>query len=165
MDAVMSFGFSADFAVWLRHQSPFASRNPVGGGRRKAGHGALASAEMRRPLFIGFATLTLAAAGCGSTAEPTSLDIDTQMGYAVIVEQLPDRISIGFNTNRDAAAGEAYDVTQAVWRVGDGPWNEPPVTCLSKGQRVQLGVTMVENETRPGLLMERVVWLVCLPPS
>jgi hypothetical protein len=24
---------------------------------------------------------------------------------------------------------------------------------------------MVENETRPGLLMERVVWLVCLPPS
>lgn len=119
---------------------------------------------MRRPLIIGLATLTLVAAGCGRTAEPTSLDIDTQMGYAVIVEQLPGRISIGFNTNRDAPAGEAYDVTQAVWRVGDGPWNEPPVSCLSKGQRVELGVTMVENEARPGLLMERVVWLVCLAP-
>jgi len=115
-------------------------------------------------LLAAIAATALVASGCGGGDAPTTLEIDTRIGYAVIVEELPDRISIGFNTNRDATAGEAYDVSQAIWRVGDGPWNQPPVTCLGRGQRVELGTTMVEDETRPGLLMERVVWVVCLSP-
>ena len=109
--------------------------------------------------------LTLALAACAADATDASLDIETRTGYAVIVEETGDTLSIGFNADRDAAAGEAFDVTQAVWRVGEGPWNEPPVTCLGRGQRVQLGITQVENESRPGLLKERVVWLVCLAPE
>jgi len=121
---------------------------------------------MRRTIAIGIVAcgVTLAACG-GNIAADASLDIETKTGYAVIVEQIADQISIGFSTDRDAVAGEAYDVAQAIWRVEEGPWNEPPVSCLGRGQRVQLGITMVENEGRPGLLMERVVWLVCLAPE
>ncbi|MEX1207672.1 MAG: hypothetical protein WD652_03365 [Acidimicrobiia bacterium] len=108
--------------------------------------------------------LVIVAAACGGDAGSTPLEIESTVGYAVIVEQVGEQISIGLNSDRDATAGQAYDVTQAIWRVGDGPWNEPPATCVGRGQRVELGVTMVENETRPGLLMERVVWLVCLAP-
>lgn len=109
--------------------------------------------------------LALASGACAADATGTSLDIETRTGYAVIVEETAGSLSIGFNADRDAAAGEAFDVTQAVWRVGEGPWNEPPVSCLGRGQRVRLGITQVENEARPGLLKERVVWLVCLDPE
>jgi len=119
---------------------------------------------MRRPLPIAWLIVVIGAGACGGDASVTMLDIDTKTGYAVIVERLADRVAIGFNTNRDAAAGEEYEVTQAIWRVDDGPWREPPATCVAKGQRVELGITMVENEARPGLLMERVVWVVCLGP-
>ncbi len=119
---------------------------------------------MRRLIVIALALLTISAAACtGST--PVSLDITTKTGYVVVVEQAGDSLSIGFSDNRDAAAGQPYEVTDAVWRVADGPWLEPPVTCLGKGQRVELGIAQVENAARPGLLEERVVWLVCLPPE
>ena len=119
---------------------------------------------MRR---IGLALIALAlfVAACAAEAGDTSLEIETRTGYAVIVEETADALSIGFSADRDAAAGEAFDVTQSVWRIDDGPWNEPPVTCLGRGQRVQLGIAQVENESRPGLLKERVVWLVCLAPE
>jgi hypothetical protein len=121
---------------------------------------------MRRTIGIGILACGATLAACGGDTVPdASLDIETKTGYAVIVEQIADQISIGFSADRDAAAGEAYDVAQAIWRVGEGPWNEPPVSCLGRGQRIQLGITMVENESRPGLLMERVVWLVCLEPE
>ncbi|HSM02469.1 MAG TPA: hypothetical protein VK960_08560 [Acidimicrobiia bacterium] len=120
---------------------------------------------MRRPTVLGLIVLGLVAAACGGDTGPASLDVETKTGYAVIVEETGASLSIGFSTDRDAAAGEAYDVTQAVWRVGEGPWTEPPVSCLGRGQRVQLGITMVEKENRPGLLEERVVWLVCLAPE
>jgi hypothetical protein len=71
---------------------------------------------------------------------------------------------IGFSADRNAASGEAFDITQAVWRQQDGPWNEPPVTCVGRGQRVELGVSQVQNESQPGLLMDRVVWIACLAP-
>lgn len=116
---------------------------------------------MRRLLALALVTVT---AACGGDAASTSLEIESTVGYAVIVEHVGEQISIGLNSDRDATSGEAYDVTEAIWRVADGPWNEPPATCVGRGQRVELGVTMVENETRPGLLMERVVWLVCLAP-
>jgi len=122
-------------------------------------------ADMRRPIVIGLMVVGLVASACGDDAGPASLDIETRTGYAVIVEETGSNISIGFNSDRDAPAGEAFDVTEAIWRVGEGPWNEPPVSCLGRGQRVQLGITMVENESRPGLLKERVVWLVCLAPD
>ena len=119
---------------------------------------------MRRTLTV-LALLGLFGGACAAEATDASLDIETRTGYAVIVEETADSLSIGFNADRDAPAGEAFDVTQAIWRVGDGPWNEPPVSCLGRGQRVQLGITQVENEARPGLLEERVVWLVCLAPE
>jgi hypothetical protein len=56
-------------------------------------------------------------------------------------------------------------VTESVWRIEDGPWIEPPVECLGKGQRIELGISQVENEQRPGLLKERVVWVACLAPE
>jgi hypothetical protein len=116
---------------------------------------------MRRLPAIG---LVVAIAACGGDAASPSLEIESTVGYAVIVDRVGEQISIGLSSDPNATAGEAYDVTQAIWRVADGPWNEPPATCLGLGHRVELGVTMVENETRPGLLMERVVWLVCLAP-
>lgn len=119
---------------------------------------------MRRSFAFALATLAVVAGACGADP-PTSLDVTSRSGYAVIVEDTGTELSIGFSTDRDAAAGQPYEVTDAVWRVGGGPWSEPPVTCLGKGQRVELGVAEVENEARPGLLIERVVWLVCLEPE
>jgi hypothetical protein len=119
---------------------------------------------MRRLAIVAVVVLGTVAASCGG-GTPVTLDITTKTGYAVIVEQTADSLSIGFSDNRDAAAGQPYEVTDAVWRIADGPWLEPPVTCLGKGQRVELGIAEVEAESRPGLLKERVVWLVCLPPE
>jgi len=87
------------------------------------------------------------------------------MGFAVIVDQTAGGIEIGFSADRDSESGEAFDVTDALWRIEDGPWNEPPASCIGKGQRLELGISSVQNETRPGLLKERVIWLSCLPPT
>lgn len=106
----------------------------------------------------------VAACGRGGEATGPDLSIERRIGYAVIVETRPDGTSIGFATDRDAAAGDEFEVTDAIWRIADGPWNEPPVGCLGKGQRVELGISRVENITRPGLLKDRVVWVACLAP-
>ena len=119
---------------------------------------------MSRQIAAAATLVALLLSACGSTT-PTSLDVTSRSGYAVIVEDTGTELSVGFSTDRDAAAGQPYEVTDAVWRVGGGPWIEPPVTCLSKGQRVELGIAEGGNESRPGLLIERVVWLVCLPPE
>lgn len=122
---------------------------------------------MRRLVLV-LALCAVFAGGCrgddGADTD-TTLEIESRTGYAVIVDNRGGEISIGFSNDRDAAAGEAFDVTESVWRIEEGPWIEPPATCLGKGQRVELGIAQVENEARPGLLNERVVWLVCLPPE
>lgn len=109
--------------------------------------------------------IVMGACGGDSPSTGPDLDIERRVGYAAIVEDRPDGQSIGFSTDRNAAAGEEYDVSESVWRVADGPWMEPPVTCLGRGQRVELGVSQVENEARPGLLKDRVVWIACLAPE
>ena len=134
---------------------------------RPQGQGLICGA-MRIRRFLPFLTVvSLLVVSCGGDEieSETNLEIDRRVGYAVIVDNRPDGLSIGFSTDRDAEAGEAYDVSQSVWRIEAGPWIEPPVTCLGKGQRVELGVAQVENEARPGLLNDRVVWIVCLPPE
>ncbi len=93
------------------------------------------------------------------------LEIERRIGFAVIVEERADGASIGFSIDRDASAGQEFDVTGAVWRIDQGPWNEPPVACIAKGQRVELGIAQVENAQRPGLLKDRVVWIACLAPE
>lgn len=119
-------------------------------------------------LALALVALGLVAAACDSGGESGTgpdLEIERRIGFAVIVENRAEGASIGFSVDRDAASGEEFDVTDSVWRIDDGPWIEPPVTCLGKGQRVELGVSLVENEERPGLLKERVVWVACLPPE
>ena len=119
-----------------------------------------------RSLLALFAVALVAAACAGDgTSTGPDLEIERRIGFAVIVEDRPDGASIGFSTDRDAASGEEFDVTESVWRIDDGPWTEPPVECLGKGQRVELGISQVENEERPGLLKDRVVWIACLPPE
>lgn len=124
---------------------------------------------MRRPaILIVLTVLAGALASCGGGTGSTSgpdLEIERRTGYAVIVESRTDGMSIGFSSDRDAAAGDEFDVTDAIWRIDDGPWNEPPVTCLGKGKRIELGISRVENESRPGLLKDRVVWVACLAPE
>jgi len=83
----------------------------------------------------------------------------------VIVEERPDGRSIGFAEDRDVASGEEFDVSDAIWRIDDGPWNEPPATCLGRGRRIELGLSRVQNADRPGLLKDRVVWVACLAPE
>jgi hypothetical protein len=108
----------------------------------------------------------LIAAGCaGSESAGADLAVERTVGYAVIVEERADGTSIGFAEDRDAVSGIEYDVSESVWRIDDGPWMEPPVTCLGRGQRIELGIAQVENEARPGLLKDRVVWLACLAPE
>lgn len=110
----------------------------------------------------------LLAAGCGRGDEGVSapdLAIERQVGYAVVVDQSGGRTLIGFSEDRNATSGDSYDVTQAVWRVQEGPWNEPPVTCLGRGQRLELGISKVQNEAQPGLLKDRVIWVSCLSPA
>lgn len=102
--------------------------------------------------------------GAGGATGP-DLEIERRLGYAVIVDDSGGVLEIGFSTDRDAPSGDAYDITQALWRIDAGPWNLPPVTCVGKGQRVELGVADVQQEDRPGLLVDRVVWISCLAPE
>ena len=116
------------------------------------------------------AAIALLATACGDDAATTDpqgadLSIERHIGFAVVVDDTGSSLMIGFNADRDAAAGESFDISQAVWRIGDGPWNEPPVTCVGKGQRVELGISQVQSETQPGLLNDRVIWISCLAPS
>ncbi len=71
---------------------------------------------------------------------------------------------VSISTVRDSVSGEELDVTESVWRIDDGSWTEPSVTCMSKGQRIELCIAQVENEGRPGLLKDRVVWVAYLAP-
>lgn len=114
--------------------------------------------------LVAMGLIIVACGGDGETTDP-DLEIERRIGYVVIVEDRPDGLSIGFAADRDAEAGVEYDVSESVWRAGDGPWIEPPVSCLGKGQRVELGVSPVENEARPGLLKDRVIWVACLAPE
>jgi len=111
------------------------------------------------------AMVVAACAGDGGGAGGLDLEIERRTGFAVIVNDFPTGIEIGFSADRDAESGEAFDVTDALWRIEDGPWNQPPVSCIGKGQRLELGISAVQSEDRPGLLKERVVWLSCLPPT
>ena len=128
---------------------------------------------MRRAHTVPFLILALAllVSACGggdggAAVEETSpdLDISRRIGYAVVVDESGGLIQIAVNENRDAEIGEGFDVTQSVWRLEDGPWNEPPITCLGRGQRLELGIAQVQNESQPGLLKDRVVWVACLAP-
>lgn len=124
---------------------------------------------LRTRLMGTLLAVVLLAAACGGSSEetPTAPDlvVERHVGYAVVVDQSGGRILIGFSTDRNATSGDSYDVTQAVWRMQDGPWNEPPVTCLGRGQRLELGTSKVQNEAQPGLLKNRVIWLSCLSPA
>ncbi|MBM3695632.1 MAG: hypothetical protein FJW79_06845 [Actinobacteria bacterium] len=115
------------------------------------------------------ALLAAACAGTEGNGGPPvpdpDLTIERQVGYAVVVDQTGGRTLIGFNADRNATSGDSYDVTQAVWRVEAGPWNEPPVTCLAVGKRLELGISKVQNASQPGLLKSRVIWLSCLAPA
>ena len=129
-----------------------------------------AMSRFRRRIAIG-AAAALLLAGCAqddatSSGTGEDLPVERRTGYAVVVEEQTDRVTIGFSSDRDATSGEAYDVTEALWRIGpDGAWSQPPATCLAKGQRIELGITEVQDEERPGLLFEYVVWMSCLDPE
>lgn len=124
---------------------------------------------LRLRLMASLLAVALLAAGCGGDGEETpsapDLAVERQTGYAVVVDQSGGRILIGFSPDRNATSGDSYDVTQAVWRVQDGAWNEPPATCLGRGQRLELGISKVQNASQPGLLKSRVIWLSCLSPE
>lgn len=115
--------------------------------------------------LVMMALMVTACGGAGGGDTGPDLQVERRTGYAVIVNESIDTLEIGFSIDRDSETGEAFDVTAALWRVGDGPWNEPPVSCIGKGQRLELGISSVQNVDRPGLLKERVVWLSCLPPT
>jgi len=118
---------------------------------------------MRTRLVLALVALSLVAAACttgGGSGTGPDIEIERRIGFAVIVENRAEGASIGFSSDR-----EEFDVTDSVWRIDDGPWIEPPVTCLGKGQRIELGIAQVENEERPGLLKDRVVWVACLAPE
>ncbi|MBN2112702.1 MAG: hypothetical protein JW785_01085 [Acidimicrobiia bacterium] len=123
----------------------------------------------RLRLILALVVTALLAVACGDETEevaPASdLAIERQVGYAVVVDQTGGRTLIGFSTDRNATSGDSYDVSQAVWRVETGPWNEPPVTCLAVGKRLELGISKVQNASQPGLLKSRVIWLSCLAPA
>ncbi|MFH1329585.1 MAG: hypothetical protein ABIJ48_02840 [Actinomycetota bacterium] len=123
----------------------------------------------RSRLVLALALTALLVAACGEEGEQPvvtpDLSIDRQVGYAVVVDQTGGRTLIGFSTDRNAISGDSYDVSQAVWRVEAGPWNEPLVTCLAVGKRLELGISKVQNASQPGLLKNRVIWLSCLAPA
>lgn len=123
----------------------------------------------RTRLILALALIALLAAACGDEGEEAApapdLSIDRQVGYAVVVDQTGGRTLIGFSADRNATSGDSYDVSQAVWRIEQGPWNEPPATCLSVGKRLELGISKVQNASQPGLLKNRVIWLSCLAPA
>jgi hypothetical protein len=125
---------------------------------------------MQRTRLMGaLVAVALLAAACAGDSEETpaapDLAVERQTGYAVVVDQSGGRLLIGFSADRNATSGDSYDVTQAVWRVQGGAWNEPPVTCLGRGQRLELGISKVQNAAQPGLLKSRVIWLSCLSPA
>lgn len=126
------------------------------------------AATMSRRLAVTVALMSLAAAACnqdgGGGSSGGDLAIERRAGYAVVVDSDGGGITIGFSTDRDAPGGAAFEVTDALWRVDDGAWTVPPVTCLALGQRIELGVAQVQDQARPGLLFERVVWVSCLGP-
>jgi hypothetical protein len=115
-----------------------------------------------------FALLLTALAGCGEEEPGTTpgpdMEIERRVGYAVVVDETAVGLMIGFNEDRNATSGEAFDIAESVWRQGDGPWNEPPAACVRVGQHVELGVTPVQNAAQPGLLKDRVIWIACLAP-
>ncbi len=123
----------------------------------------------RSRLIVALVLLALLVAACGKEeqgpAAAPDLSVDRQVGYAVVVDETGGRILIGFSTDRNATSGDSYDVSQAVWRVEAGPWNEPPITCLSVGKRLELGTSKVQNAAQPGLLKNRVIWVSCLAPA
>jgi len=117
-------------------------------------------------VLVAIAVLAIACGGGGESSTPApDLVIERQVGYAVVVDESGGRTLIGFTADRNATSGDSYDVTQAVWRSQDGPWNEPPVTCLGVGRRLELGIAKVQNQAQPGLLKSRVIWLSCLAPE
>jgi len=115
--------------------------------------------------LVALALVVTACGGDGGGSDAPDLEIERRTGFAVIVNEAVGTIEIGFSADRDSESGEAFDVTAALWRIEDGPWNDPPATCIGKGQRIELGISNVQSEDRPGLLKEWVVWLSCLPPT
>jgi hypothetical protein len=116
--------------------------------------------------------IALGVAACGGGDEEAApdvpapdLEIERRTGYAVVVDESGGLIQIAFNPDRDAETGEGFDVTESVWRLGDGAWNQPPISCLGRGQRLELGIAQVQNESQPGLLKDYVVWVSCLAPA
>lgn len=117
---------------------------------------------MRR-FALTLTALALVLAACaGDSSSGPDLEIERRTGYSVVVDDTGGTVSIGFSEDRDAVSGDEFVVTESIWRVDDGPWNQPPVACLGKGQKVELGVTQVQDADRPGLLKERVIWVACI---
>lgn len=124
------------------------------------------------PALVLLLAVALLASACGgggeeaATAGPApDLEIERRTGYAVVVDESGGLIQIAFNPDRDAETGEGFDVTESVWRIEDGAWNQPPISCLGRGQRLELGIAQVQNESQPGLLKDYVVWVSCLAPA
>ena len=118
--------------------------------------------------LVGVLAMALVLSACGGEGGGDAgpdLEIQRRTGYAVVIDQSAGSIEIGFSADRDAPSGAAFDVSASLWREGDGPWNEPPVTCIGRGQRIELGISNTQNAARPGLLTERVVWVACLPAT
>jgi hypothetical protein len=123
----------------------------------------------RSRLIVALVLAAWLVAACGAkgqeAAPAADLSIEREVGYAVVVDETGGRTLIGFSTDRNATSGDSYDVSQAVWRVEAGPWNEPPVTCLAVGKHLELGISKVQNSAQPGLLKNRVIWVSCLSPA
>lgn len=117
---------------------------------------------MRR--WIALAIISaLVLAACGGDAAPgPDLEIERRTGFVVAVERSGGSVLIGFNVDEDAITGDALDVTEALWRVDEGPFTEPPPTCITAGSRVEVGVSKVQRSDAPGLVEDRVVWVSCL---
>jgi len=123
----------------------------------------------RTRFIVAWALTALLLGACGekegeATPAP-DLQIERRAGYAVVVDESGGRTLIGFSADRNATSGDSYDVSQALWRVEAGNWNEPPVGCLAVGRRLELGISKVQNASQPNLLRDRVVWLSCLAPA
>jgi len=130
----------------------------------------------RARLVLALVVTALLLAACGgegseatqTTEGPTpgpDLAIERRVGYAVVVDETGGRVLIALNADRNEMSGDGYDITQAVWRVEAGLWNEPPATCVTVGKRLELGIAQVQNAAQPGLLGDRVIWLSCLAPT
>lgn len=118
----------------------------------------------RTTAFMLFSILVLAACGGGGTPG-ADLEIERRTGFIVAVDRSGGSILVGFNIDEDAITGDALDVTDAMWRIDDGPFTEPPPTCVMAGQRIEIGVSSVQRAGSPGLTEDRVVWVSCLSPE